>query len=590
MPLFAGIIGLAVELGNGYAIKVENQTTADMAALSAAQVYSVNKSVTQMQAAAQEVTASAGLSPASVSTTLTDSPDGSGKQAVKAIVTTQERSLFARVLGLDGRFDVAATAYARLGSDSTPCVIALGQKVSDGVDVVGGSNLSAKDCSVVTNSDVRVQGGSSLEAKSVSAHADISVQGGSSLKAEQQEEDADIVADPLSGNSAIDTSLEKLGTYTPVQVPSLSLSKGTDFKPGWYPLSYSHTNASGESYIGTYDGSTSTWTFPAGTYDISDLSVAGGQKIVFAGPVTMNISGKIDGTGAGLSIGAGASNNAINVEGNINVTGGSFLSIGDGTVKILGKITNSSNVTIGAGRHYFGPITAGANVTAGDGDTDINGKLTVGGGWAVVFGDGAFAISVKNGDAIELGGSAKFEVGDGPFSVNGNITGGGSSTFIFGATANHYINGNVTMAGNATFGAGSYIVNGDFTNQTTGTMTGTDVSFILAGKMTIGGSANLKLTAAENSSSGALEDILIVSKDSGKTTIEAGSNSVLTGIIYVPNSDLTVKSGGSLSGGGNCWSLVANKVTVVGGAKASTSGCAPLTGSGSSDNSIKLVR
>jgi hypothetical protein len=121
-------------------------------------------------------------------------------------------------------------------------------------------------------------------------------------------------------------------------------------------------------------------------------------------------------------------------------------------------------------------------------------------------------------------------------------------------------------------------------------MTGTDVTFVIGGNMTIGGSADLNIKAAEDNSSGALADILIISDDSGDTTIEAGSDSTLTGIIYVPNSNLTVKAGGDLSGGGECWSLVANKVTIYGGANATTNACSPLGGSGTGGSSIKLVR
>jgi Flp pilus assembly protein TadG len=594
LPLVVGAVGLAVELGNGYAVRVENQTTADMAALAAAQVYSVNKSTGEMQAAAQDVTAAAGLLPTSVSTILTDSPDGSGNQAVKATVTTQEPYFFSRVLGVGSSFSVTATAYARLGPDTAPCILALGQNINHGVEVYGGSDLAAIDCSVVTNSDVHAQGGSNIAATSISAHTTISAKGGSSVTtsptADQMEEGADIVADPLADNADILAAKAKIGTYTPVQVPTLSLVKGTEFAPGWSSTSYVHKNASGTSLTGTYNSGTSTWTFPAGTYDISKLSVAGGQKIAFQGPVTLNIKGDIESTGAGLSIGAGAAGNSVNITGKVKVTGGSSLTIGDGTVKILDELTNSSTVTIGNGRHYFGPITASGNISVGDGDTDINGKLKVNGGNTATFGDGAFAISVNSGDAIDLGGAAKFEVGDGAFSVNGDITGGGSSNFIFGATANHYINGDMAMRGDATLGAGSYIVSGDLTNQTTGVMTGTDVTFVLGGNMTIGGSADLNIKAAEDNSSGALADILIISDDSGDTTIEAGSDSTLTGIIYVPNSNLTVKAGGELSGGGECWSLVANKVTIYGGANATTNACSPLGGSGTGGSSIKLVR
>lgn len=208
------------------------------------------------------------------------------------------------------------------------------------------------------------------------------------------------------------------------------------------------------------------------------------------------------------------------------------------------------------------------------------------------FGNGAFAI-VKDpsgdGLAIETNGSSSLAFGSGPFSVNGNIRTAG--TLTFGQTDSHYINGNIELGSSAVFGAGAYYISGNFTNATAGSMTGTDVSFILGGQVTLSGAAALNLTAPASGGTGAIKEILIVTTTSGGTVIEGAGNSVLSGTIYVPNSALSVRSGGKLSGSGKCWSLVAQTVLVHDGASAETSSCSPLSGGGNGNSGkITLVR
>lgn len=661
LPVLAGMIGFGVELSNGYAERVANQSVADMAALAAANVYLVNKSESEMRGAAREIASGSGLAADSVDVSLVDSPDASGVRAVKAVVTTDQPYFFSRVFGLGTSFAVGATAFAKLPPASAPCIIALAEGASHGVSATGGSGISAPDCAIWTNSDAYAEGGSSISAKAINAHGAIHTPPyDSSIQADQKTEGAALISDPLSGNADMIAARNMIGTVTPVQVPTLSAipavgisAPSAQFQRTWWPdNAYIYSNG-GTSVVGVWDGS--AWVFPGGTYDFDSMSVTenvafsgpttinvrnnitgiwpgitirgngtinaggsiqnaaairiegdgtinthgdvsvvgGGTGLVITGSANLNVGGSVTNTGAGFWLGNGGSAN-VAIAGNLTVSG-SFMA-GSGNFAILGRTTlqGSSTTAIGTGRHYFGPIdTQGAtSLTVGDGDTDINGKLNVGDSSSVRFGNGAFAVtkdSWGDGNAILTGGSSTLIFGHGPFSANGNIQAAGTVTF--GATASHYINGDLTLSSSAVFGSGAYYIAGNFHNTTTGSMTGTDVSFILSGDVVLSGSAHLALTAPTGGGTGAIKDFLFITDSSGATVIEGGGNSVLAGIIYVPNSALTVRSGGQLSGGGKCWSLVAQTVTVFGGAGASTSSCSPLSSSGSGSSSgVSLVR
>lgn len=661
LPLMIGMIGFGVELSNGYAVRVGNQSVADMAALAAANAYLTHKSENEMKGTAKEVASGSGRKPDTVETRIVDSPDNSGTKAVKAVVTTNEPYFFSRIFGLGTSFTISATAYAKLPPEVSPCIIALAQGASHGVSAIGGSGISAPDCSIQTNSDAYAEGSSTILSNSISVHDTIHTPPyDSSIKADRKKEGAALIGDPLSGNAEVAGAKAKLGTYTAVKtpalppVPSVGISApGAKFERIWWPENaYVYSN-NGATVKGVWSGD--SWVFPAGTYDFDNMSVA--EKIAFDGPTTINVRNNITGiwpsltirgngtinvggnvqNAAGITIEgngvinvggdvgfAGGSsglivkgNATLNIGGNITATGpgfwlgetgsadihihgdlaasGSFIA-GNGTFAISGRtnVQGGATMKVGAGRHYFGPIdTQGAtSLTVGSGDTDINGKLNVGGSSSVTFGNGAFALtrdSGGDGNAVVTGGGSTLRFGDGPFSADGTIQAAGK--IIFGSTASHYINGNLTLSSDAVFGSGAYYIDGDFHNTTTGSMAGSDISFILSGDVVLSGSAHLNLTAPSSSYTGGIADFLFITDSSKTTLIEGGAGSVLAGIIYVPNSALTVRNGGRLSGGGKCWSLVAQTVTVSGGAMAETSACSPLSGiAADGSTQVSLVR
>ncbi len=189
-------------------------------------------------------------------------------------------------------------------------------------------------------------------------------------------------------------------------------------------------------------------------------------------------------------------------------------------------------------------------------------------------------------------GNGNLTFGNGPFSANGNITvaaNGSGNILRFGATPTHYINGSISDQGPIVFGAGLYLINGNFTNNSNGQMTGTDVTLVLKGSITLGGSAGFSLRAPTSSTSGGIPGVAIATKSTAATTISAGSNNVLSGVLYAPNSDLTLSGGASITGGGNCLSYVVSTITLNGGATAATS-CSNVGSGSSTSGSIALIQ
>lgn len=585
LPLVIGVLGLAVEGGNAYSVKVRNQSVADIAALTAAENYLDFRDEDQMEKAALAIAVASNVPAEAIESSLVVSPNGSGEEVVRIAVTTSEPLFLSRIFGADRSFEITSVSYANFTAGSPPCVIALGEDANPGISVIIGSQIRAADCEISTNGNVRIDGGSSITAGTLNIHNDITVAAGSSLNVEDVNQGVDVVQNPLADNEEIPRALSQLGTFTPVQVPTLNFSGGERFNPSFFPLTFTHSGNAG-----TYNSATRVWTFPRGTYNISDLIVAGGQSVVFADGSILNISGDVR-TGQGLDLG----DSNVSIRGNVFVQGGSFLRIGDGDVTILGRTVTTSDVSIGDGRHFFGPIIIGAgnDFIVGDGDVDINGILNVGGSSTTSFGRGNFAVGINaSDDSIVIGGNSRLLFSDGEFSVNGNFNATGSAVVRFGATPNHYINGSLILGGDTTFGAGTYFINGDFRNIITGNIVGTDVSFVLAGSYEMAGSSRLDLRAAnQGTSSGAIPDFLLITESDEDTIIEAAANSVLTGIIYTPNSRLLVQSGGTLGGPEGCWSLVADTIEVQSGALAQTSVCEPLEDfNGNGGSSVRLIR
>lgn len=554
LPLMIGAIGFGVELANDYALKVRNQGVADMAVLSSASVYAAAESQNDALAAARSIIRASGLAPDTAAIAIVPSPRDSSEQAVRLTFSTSEPYFFARIFGLGTAMTIRATAYAELSSGVTPCILALNQSSSTrGIYVSGGSTLQGASCDLVANSAIYAEGGSTIVGQKISSASTVSKPTydssiTTSPKDGQIYQNQKVTADPLAQDATIAAALALLKNTPASLVPPLNLAGGPAVNLGYWPTSMTVSGHTGSLSNGV-------WTFPSGTYDMANLTIGGGLSVVFRGPVTLNVKGSINHGGTLLKIGVDASGtpvsgNALNVTGGFTVNGGSGAVIGDGTVNIAGTTYNQAPLVMGAGAHYFG--------------------------------------------TVHINGGTSLSMGDGPFVTTGNFTGDGSSSVTFGATATHYFGGNLSLAGNAVFGAGTYVIDGSFINNTTGTMTGSNVSFVVGGNWTMGGSAHVAITAPSATSGTGIPGYLLISTTTQPTTFTAGSNSIFSGIVYLPNSDLTVNSGGALSAGtanGACWTMITKTITVQGGARLTATQCAASgTSSGAGAVRPRLVR
>ena len=127
------------------------------------------------------------------------------------------------------------------------------------------------------------------------------------------------------------------------------------------------------------------------------------------------------------------------------------------------------------------------------------------------------------------------------------------------------------------FGAGRYTIAGDLTNGTGGTkwpyeskvtgqtygtqlegvatndvdMAGVNVTFVVSGTLNLGGGARTKLLASPNgTTAGTIASLLIDSATSTATSWGGGSDSIFSGAVHLPNSDVTMSGGNSTQSAG----------------------------------------
>jgi Flp pilus assembly protein TadG len=506
-----GSMGFVVDAASAYSAKIRNQRVSDMAALSAAQVLNDTGSSSAMDAAARGVAAAAGLSNAIVTTQM------SGADQVQVTVRTNEGTYFARIFGATS-LGVTGTSVAKFGRIVPACMVALASNVADGILGTGGTRLEAAGCAVAANSRIRATGGSQLRAMSFSTPSGTRVEGGAKIETNPaaNQFSSGTVADPLAQNSALQDALSALANGVKPNFPTAT--GGSDFNPPWYPNAYTHSG-----YTATWNASTSTFTFPPGNYQISNLNVPGGMKVVFAGP-----------------------NTSVKVSGTVTVSGGSSLTVGDGTVV-------------------------------------FNGGLSASGGTTIALGNGSHSIG-----SINVGGSGTLTVGDGPLHVNGNVTTAGGSTLSIGKADSHFINGNMSLSGSANLGQGRYSINGNFANNTGGAMQGSNLNIFAKGTLSLGGGANISMSAPTASGNGLFADLLFASLTNAETTFGAGAQNQYKGAIYLPNSVIQMSGGTSVVSGGGCFMLIASQIRLNGGAAAAT--VCPNIGTGASGVLVALVR
>ena len=548
-----GMGAFAVEATQGYAAKTSNQRIADMAALAGALAYNVHSNASEMTATARAIAVAQGL-PASAAAVALTTDVASGKQLVQVTVTTSVPLALGKVLTAAPSYEVSAIGAATTtttASVTPPCIAALNGSPTYGVTMGGGTVLSAAGCAVSANAGVSVTGGARITAQQVNAGKAVNIGGGASITTSPTANNifankANAAADWISDNGPLKAAL--------CQVNKINNTIDTDYADhnddciselvtppavSGQPWDLNYNPAAN---VAAYRTGNNTYVIPAGavTGPISSLTLQGGITATFLGPANLTIGTITMGGGTALHIGSG--NIVINTE--IDLQGGAVLDfdVGVGNTVTIGKDNHGNSISIAGGSQVC--FTANCSTP-----TAAAGK----------------------------------------FSAAGEINSNGGSTIIFPKAETHVIGGALDLQGNSTFGSGTYIIGGSFTNNTGGTMTGTDVSFALGGTFTLSGGTSLDL-AAPGASSYGLSGILVATKSSADTRIGGGSANKYAGLIYAPKSDLTISGGGAISTNGSaCLMMIVNTLTLSGGGSASTGTCSSLTTSGPTAN-VALFR
>lgn len=571
-----GAIALSVELGQGYVALQVNQRTADMAALGGASSYVANRDQKVLLATANDIANANGARTSQVTARFIPNYEGSGLDVIKVDVRSTIPLYFAQVLQSDASYDVRSTSVASLPSASSPaCIIAVNSN-GKGISVSGGASLNANDCAIASNTSTTVVGGARITATTLSTTGNLKVEGGSHVTATDilhggsttvqagssingsKSQRSVTASDPLDKDPALDAAFNALGTHAKPTRPSVP--QGDDLTLGHYPTTM------------TFQGRSSTlvngvWTFPPGTYAIRNLNTQS---------LTLNIQGP----------------SIVTVSNSVNVGGGGKLIIGDGPVSIAAPVNLSggTSMTLGAGRHYLGRVNlgGGSSITLGAGDLDVDGPINIsGGGSRMTVGAGNVVIGAADGKGIELSGGGELRFGHGRFSSAGSIITQGGSTLAIGDTATHYINGNLDLRGTVILGRGLYLINGAFTNTTGGSITGTDVTFILRDQLTYAGGAGINLAAPGENSRWGIPGILFASRTELNTSFGGGAQGRYSGTLYFPKSDFTISGGAGMSS--SCFALIAKSITVTSGPTA-TSTCPGLNGAATSSGNATLIR
>jgi Flp pilus assembly protein TadG len=138
--------------------------------------------------------------------------------------------------------------------------------------------------------------------------------------------------------------------------------------------------------------------------------------------------------------------------------------------------------------------------------------------------------------------------------------------------------GDLTINGGAmTLAAGTYFFSNATVKMTGGSLTGTNVSIVLLGNssLTINGGTVTLTAPMTNNSYPALDGVLFSGDNGGNVNINGNGNSVLGGVVYFPNGNVTW--GGNAASANNCTQVIAATLTVQGNSTFSSGGCPAKT-------------
>jgi hypothetical protein len=610
MLIVLGMAAFALDFGRFYLAKTRDQTVADAAAFSAALAYSntSSSSAAAMQAcvtAAQNgiaVTCTAPIPASIISTTIGPSPTNPSLNAAHVIIhSTMPYSPFGALLVPSGRtsLPVNAEAWAMINAGAAPCLIALspeGGPVAIGFS--GSAAISAPGCTVEAGGPVSLPGATKLTAQAVMTGDTIELSGSGSVAAPVQKQHfsfspvASHPADPFAGSTVATTGFSRLSTVAAYSAAANNLlptapSGGSNLTPAcgatvpaatYQNLTLTGSNCSftltaplavsGTLTIGDSSGNVGNVTVilpNGGTYDINKIANGAQGGLISTNGSTFNVY-------AGVSTIANASELSIGCSArfNVTVTGQSYLGCSGSDPD-----TNTYNIRGGV-------TTTGATLAFGNGNFTISGGAKIGNG-----------ASCAATNTLQFGNGTNFILTDTGISLAGGC-------FIFGNDVEHDINsGSSTGAGISnpsgsaalTFGAGTYTVNGDITLAGASTSSGSGMTLVLSGDLSVGAGADVNWAGPP----AAPFLIATNSSDSPAVSLSGGSSGTLfDGIVYAPNGNVDLAGSAAINANPPvtnppfCFTLVASTISLSGGTSASNA--CPGSSEGSSFNTVSLVQ
>lgn len=618
LPLLIGFASLAVEYGMALVTRSHNQRVADMSAFAGALRYTDKQSQDDMVAAALQVATLNNIAAHQVSVSLVPSPRGEG-EAVRVHISAEQPIILGTILGGNDILEIAALSFAAIGQGGeAACIIALDGSQS-GIELSGGTSLSAPNCSIASNATIKVPCGTGITAKKVYYDTVPPQQGCSGIRSPDGGEGSiskRTTIDPLADNAAIRQAAGRLadvGALPAVAIPAAG--GGTDVEFGYNNQSQVEKKlAASGCTLGTTPPYSGEWIVncPAdvATHRFGSMSVTG-KSLKF------NVGGDIA--------------KRYEFSGAIVVSSGATATFPDGTYVVARGISasNGANVRFGRGTFMVGPnaspcswdasthsICSAASLTfAGPSSFVLAAGSYTGGGATLILGDGEdnhfdFG-AAANGNAMTLGGGAYTFMGNatirpGGFRLRGHFNGGGGgSCTVVSAAAHHDIDGNVMLSGAVILGAGTYTVNGSFLLGASGgggaTCQGRTVSVEAIGVTVVvsgskgvnsGSCANMSFCIAagysnvlfRSPSSGDLAGLAVIGPTDGSTdgaTLVAGAqNARISGAFYFPTGPIVMGGGAGLSGGeADCLQLIGSRISLSGGANAASDCLAGAAGS-----------
>jgi len=155
IAMLATMAAVAVDLGNAYLAKVDDQRVADSAAYAGALAYNSQSTTAAMNSAVGNLATLNGFSAGAAAASLVTSPSGDGNSAVQVTITTASPLHLAEIFRSGTTLSVTATSYAEVKPNAPACIIAL-QSGATGVTLSGGTSVTAATCTVASNATVSV--------------------------------------------------------------------------------------------------------------------------------------------------------------------------------------------------------------------------------------------------------------------------------------------------------------------------------------------------------------------------------------------------------------------------------------------------